>query len=304
MVNIPPTATISHSLVGYMVIHRQKLLLHFFPDFRLCSTIIIGYGNPPHQIKVSTHFYAEFSQHIFIPIRNNPFIGLGSTYHINRYARYLPVLVSNLVEIIFLADSLHFLVRELAFCIIHVAETFLQQLHFFFLLVADRSQFDIRLQKRVLINNQPVIFCFGINKRYLQIGCLLTCINLRCSNQMIDEKASFCIWGDNTEFIHTFFRCALHITLITNPCGTPTFKVDSEREGGAFLSVFQKFKFNGCFLRFFIVYPHYKCRKIQVLARRVFLFKLQIFLEFQYGTGIKRPFHRMFSVFIMCIGDR
>ena len=55
-------------------------------------------------------------------------------------------------------------------------------------------------------------------------------IVLRCSNQMIDEKAPFCIWGDNTKFIHTFFRCALHITLITNPCGTPTFKVDSERE--------------------------------------------------------------------------
>ena len=37
-----------------------------------------------------------------------------------------------------------------------------------------RSQFNIRFQKRVLIDNQPMVGDSGIDKRDLQIGRLLT----------------------------------------------------------------------------------------------------------------------------------
>ncbi len=191
MMDIPPTTAISHPLVCYMVIHSQEFLLHFFLKFRVRSTIIIRNSNPFHQIKIGTHFYTELGQHILVPVRYNPFISFGSAHHINRYTRHLTVFISNLIEIIFLADSLHFFIREFTFCIIHVPETFLQQLHFFLLPVTDRSQLDIRLQKGVFVNNQPMIISSGIYKRHLQIGCLLTCIHFGSSNQMIDEKASF-----------------------------------------------------------------------------------------------------------------
>ena len=261
VMNVAPATAISHSLIGDMVIHRQEFLLHLLPELRSCSTVIIGYGNPFHQVEIGTHLYTELGQHILVPIRYNPFVSLGSTYHIDRYACHLPILVGYLIEIIFLADCLHLFVRELAFCIVHVAETLFQQAHLFLLSVTDGSQLDVRLQKRMFIDDQPMAFGVGIYERHLQIGRLLTGIHLGGSNQMIDEKASFCIWGDNTKLVHAFFRSALHIAFIAYPCGTPTFEIDSEREGCAFLAVFQELKFDGRILRLFIVYPHNKCRQ-------------------------------------------
>ena len=147
MMNISPTTTVRHSLIGNMVIHCQEFLLHFILDFRIRRTIIIGNSNSLHQVEISTHLHTHLGQHIFVPIRYNAFISFRSTYHKNRYPRNLAILIGNLIEIIFLADSLYLFIRYFTFCIVHVTETLLQQFHLFLLRLAHRSQFDIRLQQ-------------------------------------------------------------------------------------------------------------------------------------------------------------
>ena len=191
MMDISPTTTISHALIGYVIVHCQELLLHFFPNHRFRRTIIICNSYSFHQIEISTHFHTHLSEHILVPIRNDSFISFGGTYHIDRYSRNLTVFVSDLIEIIFLANIFNLFICDLAFRVDHITKTLFQQLHFCSLLIVYRSQFNIRFQKRVLIDNQPMVGGSGIDKRDLQIGRLLTCINLSSRNQMIDEKGSF-----------------------------------------------------------------------------------------------------------------
>lgn len=85
------------------------------------------------------------------------------------------------------------LLRHLPFGIDHVTKTLFQQFHFLPLPVAYGSQFDVRFQEGVFVEYQPVIGSAGIDKGDLQIGCLLTGVYLRRSDQMIDEKASFAL---------------------------------------------------------------------------------------------------------------
>ena len=137
--DISPTTTINHALIGYVVVHCQKLLLHFFPNHRFRRTIIICNSYFFHQIEVSTHFHPHFSEHIFVPIRDDSFISFCGTYHIDRYSRNLTVFVSDLIEIVLLANILNLFICDLALRIDHIPKAFLQQLHLFPLLVAHRS---------------------------------------------------------------------------------------------------------------------------------------------------------------------
>ena len=214
----------------------------------------------------------------------------------------MPVLIGYLIEVVFLTDGFGFFLRHLPFGIDHVTETLFQQFHFLPLRVAYGSQFDVRFQQGVFVEYQPVIGSAGIDKRHLQIGCLLTGIHLCRSDQMIDEKASFCIGSHDAELVHSLFRRALHIAFIADPCRTPAFEIDAERERSALTAVFQKFKLDSSVLRLLIVYPYDESGKIQIFSCRVLLFKLQVFPEFQSPVRFEGPFQRMFSVFIMCTG--
>ena len=214
----------------------------------------------------------------------------------------MPVLIGYLIEVVFLTDGFGFFLRHLPFGIDHVTKTLFQQFHFLPLPVAYGSQFDVRFQEGVFVEYQPVIGSAGIDKGDLQIGCLLTGVYLRRSDQMIDEKASFCIGSHDAELVHSLFRRALHIAFIADPCRTPAFEIDAERERSALTAVFQKFKLDSSVLRLLIVYPYDESGKIQVFPCRVLLFKLQVFPEFQFPVRFEGPFQRMFPVFIMCTG--
>ena len=303
MVDIAPATAVSHSLIGDMVIHRHKFPLHFLTGRRIRLTVMVSYRNPFHQIKISTHLDSHLGQHIFVPVRNHPLVGFGRTHHENGHSGNLPVLIGNPVEIIFLTDGFHFLLRNLPFGIDHITETPFQQTHFLPLAVAYGRQFDVRFQQGVFVKHQPVIGGAGIDKRHLQVRRLLAGIYLCRSDQMIDEKAPFCIGSHDTEPVHSLFRRPLHIAFIADPCRTPSFEIDAERKRGTLSAVFQKLKLDSSILRLFIVYPYDESGKIQVLPCRVFLFELQVFPEFQYAVRFKGPFQRIFSVFIMCTGS-
>ena len=202
----------------------------------------------------------------------------------------MPVLIGYLIEVVFLTDGFGFFLRHLPFGIDHVTETLFQKFHFLPLPVAYGSQFDVRFQEGVFVEYQPVIGSTGIDKGDLQIGCLLTGIHLCRSDQMIDEKASFCIGSHDAELVHSLFRRALHIAFIADPCRTPTFEIDAERKRSALTAVFQKFKLDSSVLRLLIVYPYDESGKIQVFPCRVLLFKLQVFPEFQSPVRFEGPF--------------
>ena len=214
----------------------------------------------------------------------------------------MPVLIGYLIEVVFLTDGFGFFLRHLPFGIDHVTKTLFQQFHFLPLPVAYGSQFDVRFQQGVFVEDQPVIGSAGIDKGDLQIGCLLTGVYLRRSDQMIDEKASFCIGSHDAELVHSFFRRALHIAFITYPCSAPTGEVDAKRKRGAYLAILQELEPNLLVLGLLIVHPYDESRKIGVFPRRVFLLKLQVFPEFQSPVRFEGPFQRMFPVFIMCTG--
>ena len=137
----------------------------------------------------------------------------------------------------------------------------------------------------------------------MQIGCLLTGVHLRRSDQMIDEKASFCIWGDDAELVHSLFRRALHIAFITYPCSAPTGEVDAKRKRGAYLAILQELEPNLLVLGLLIVHPYDESRKIGVFPRRVFLLKLQVFFDRQCGTRLESPAQTVVAIPIMFVAN-
>ena len=151
------------------------------------------------------------------------------------------------------------------------------------------------------INLQPVAFCSLVYERHLHIGCLLTRVHLAGSNNMVEIQSSFCVRSLNTDFIHTFLGCTFHISLVANPCGTPSCEIYTERERSTDLAVLEKLETDFLVLSFFIIYPNYEGRQIEVLAGRIKFLKFQIFLERQYGTRLICPLHTVKSIFIMFV---
>jgi len=258
--DISPTTAISNSLIGDMIVHREEFIFHFCSDNSIFS-IVIGNSYPFHQIKISFHLDSQLSQHILIPIGYHPFISFRSTYHKNRYSGYLTVFIRNIIKLILLTNRLNLFLCQRRRSIHHLPETVLYQLHFLSLPFTYRSQLDIRLQQRMFIDHKPVICRSRIHKRNLQISRLLAGIDLCCGNQMIDKKFSFHIRRNHAQFIHLLFGNTLHIPFITNPCGTPTLEIDTERKRGTYFSVLQELKFYFFILRLFVIYPYDKCGK-------------------------------------------
>ena len=143
VVDISPATAVGHTLVGNMIVHSEELLLQLilYSDIR---RIVISNGYALHQFEVFIHFHAQFGKHILIPIRYHTFVSFRLTYHEDRQTAHLTVSICNLVEVVLLTNSRHFLIRQLAGCIKHISEAFLYHPHFLFLHITYRSQGYIR----------------------------------------------------------------------------------------------------------------------------------------------------------------
>ncbi len=302
MVDISPATAVGNALVGGVIVHGDEFLLQLASQHRILR-IVISSGNAFHQIEVVAYLHPQFGKHVLVPIGYHTFVCLGVTYEIDRTSCYLAVLVGNLIKIILLANGLHLLVRKRGRRVEHVAETLLHNPYILLLRLGHVCQGDVRFPQGVFVDNQPVVGGSLIYERHLQVGSLLAGIYLAASNQMVEKEFPFHVGGYNADFVHPFFRGALHIAFITYPCSAPTGKVDAKRKRGAYLAILQELELNLLVLGLLIVHPYDESRKIGVFPRRVFLLKLQVFLDGQCGTRLESPAQAVVAVPIMFIAN-
>ena len=206
-----------------------------------------------------------------------------------------------MIEVVCLANGLHFLVSQFARRIEHVAKTGFHQPHIRLLLFIKRCQGNFGLPKRMLINNQPMVRRAFIDERYLHISRLLTGIHFTTGNNMVEVKFAFHVGRYDAQLIHAFLWYTLHIAFITHPCSTPTCEVDTKGKGSTEFAIFQKFETYLLVLCLLVVHPHDKGRKIEIFTRRILLLEHQIFFYTEYSPRLILPAKTMKPIFVVFI---
>ena len=302
MVDISPTATVSHTLVGNMVVHGQELLPQLIAQ-SIVFGIQVSSGYALHQVEIVVHLHAQLGEHILVPAGYHTLVSLGLAYHEDGQTAYLAVLISDLIEIVCLADGLHFLIGQFAGRIEHVAEAAFHQSHICLLLLVERCQGYFRLPKRMLVDDKPVVCRTFVDERHLHIGRLLAGIYLAGCDNVVEVKLTFHVGSQDANLVHAFLGRTLHVAFVAHPCGTPAGEVNAKGERCTEFAIFQKFETYLLVLCLLVVYPHDESRQISVLARRVFLFEHQVFLHAEYGSRLKLPAQTVLTVFVMLAVD-